>query len=192
MRWRIKNTVTLNEKVRGLRAVGEGLKYLFGRTGALTMATLPIGAFIRSRPELETPDIQFQIFPGSYDSIEARKLDNQPGVTIGVTLLHVEGRGHVHARSSDPKAPPAIWHNMLSTETDRRTAVAGMWAARRLMAAEAVRSYVAFETTPGPDAQDDDAFLEYARQVGASNWHPAGACKMAIDPMAHVDPTFSV
>lgn len=192
MRWRIKNTVTLNEKVRGLRAVGEGLKYLFGRTGALTMATLPIGAFIRSRPELETPDIQFQIFPGSYDSIEARKLDNQPGVTIGVTLLHVEGRGHVHARSSDPKAPPAIWHNMLSTETDRRTAVAGMWAARRLMAAEAVRSYVAFETTPGNGAQDDDAFLEYARQVGASNWHPAGTCKMGIDPMAVVDPTLSV
>ena len=58
-------------------------------------------------------------------------------MTIGVTLLHVEGRGHVHANSPDPTAAPAIWHNMLSTETDRRTAVAGMWAARRLMEAEA-------------------------------------------------------
>ena len=192
MRWRIKNTVTLNEKVRGLRAVGEGLKYLFGRTGALTMATLPIGAFIRSHPELETPDIQFQIFPGSYDSVEARELDKEPGVTIGVTLLHVEGRGHVHANSPDPTAAPVIWHNMLSTETDRRTAVTGMWAARRLMEADAVRPYVDFETTPGPEAADDDAFLEYARRSGASNWHPAGTCKMGIDPMAVVDPSLSV
>ena len=114
------------------------------------------------------------------------------GVTIGVTLLHVEGHGHVHAKSPDPTAAPAIWHNMLSTETDRRTAVAGMWAARRLMEADAVRPYVDFETMPGPEAADDDAFLEYARRSGASNWHPAGTCKMGIDPMAVVDPSLSV
>ena len=57
---------------------------------------------------------------GSAGAVEDRKLDREPGVTIGVTLLHVEGRGHVHAKSSDPKAAPAIWHNLLATETDRR------------------------------------------------------------------------
>ena len=85
-----------------------------------------------------------------------------------------------------------IWHNTLATETDRRTAVTGMWAARRLMEADAVRPYVDFETTPGPEASDDDAFLEYARRSGASNWHPAGTGKMGIDPMAVVDPSLSV
>ena len=196
MRWRIKNAVTLNEKTRGLRAFGEGLKYIFGRRGALTMATLPIGAFIRSRPDLDTPDIQLQIFPGSYASVEDRHLDNEPGVTIGVTLLHVEGRGHVHAKSANPTTPPTIWHNLLSTQTDRRTIVAGMWIARRLMEAEGVYPYVAFETTPGPEALDNDAFLEYARRTGASNWHPAGTCKMGVDPHgvngAVVDPRLSV
>ena len=52
------------------------------------------------------------------------------------------------------------------------------------MEADAVRPYVAFEKTPGPEADDDDAFLEYARRYGASNWHPAGTCKMGIDPLA--------
>ncbi len=196
MRWRIQNTITLNEKVRGLRAVGEGLKYLFARKGALTMATLPIGAFVRTRPELETPDVQFQIFPGSYAKVEDRRLDTQPGLTIGVTLLHLEGRGHVHAKSADPLDAPAIWHNLLATEDDRRTAVAGMWMARKLMQAEAVRPYVAFETTPGPEADTDEAFLACARRTGASNWHPAGTCKMGIDSQgvngAVVDPALSV
>ncbi len=192
MRWRIQNTITLNEKTKGLRAVGEGLKYLFGRKGALTMATLPIGAFVRTRPELNTPNVQFQIFPGSYAAIEDRKLDKDPGVTIGVTLLHVEGRGHVHAKSTDPKEAPSIWHNMLSTEIDRQSIVAGMWMARRMMETEAVRPYVAFEKTPGPEADDDEAFLEHARQFGASNWHPAGTCKMGIDPLAVVDPSLRV
>ncbi len=192
MRWRIKNAITLNEKTRGLRGALEGLKYLFGRTGALTMATLPIGAFVRSHPDLATPDIQFQIFPGSYKAVEDRKLDREPGVTIGVTLLHVEGRGHVHAKSSDPKAAPAIWHNLLATETDRRAAVAGMWMARQMMQTEAMRPYVDFEITPGPEADDDAAFLDCARRTGASNWHPAGTCKMGVDPMAVVDSKLAV
>ena len=37
-----------------------------------------------------------------------------------------------------------------------------------------------------------DAFLEYARRYGASNWHPAGTCKMGIDPLAVVDPSLKV
>ena len=192
MRWRIKNAETLNERVHGLRALGEGLKYYLQRKGALTLPTLPIGAFVRTRPELATPDVQFQIFPGSYKAIEDRKLDNEPGVTNGVTMLRLEGRGHVHAKSADPKAQPGIWHNMLATENDRRTTIAGMWMARRMMEAPAMHPYMSFEMTPGPEAQDDDAFLEYARHTGASNWHPAGTCKMGTDPMAVVDPSLKV
>lgn len=192
MRWRIKNAITLNERVRGFRGFAEGLNYLLRRKGVLTLSTLPVGAFVRTRPELSTPNVQFQIFPGSYKAVEDRKLDREPGVTIGVTLLHVEGRGHVHAKSPDPTASPAIWHNLLATEIDRRAAIDGMWMARRMMQAEAVRPYVDHEITPGPDAGDDEAFLDCARRTGASNWHPAGTCKMGIDPLAVVDPTLAV
>jgi choline dehydrogenase-like flavoprotein len=162
------------------------------RQGVLSMPTLPIGAFVRTRSELAAPDVQFQIFPGTYKAVEDRQLDREPGVTIGVTMLRLESRGHVHAKSSDPKAAPAIWHNMLATEGDRLTTIAGMWFARRMMEAEAFQPYYDFEMTPGPEAADDAAFLEFARRMGASNWHPASTCKMGTDAMAVVDPTLAV
>jgi choline dehydrogenase-like flavoprotein len=192
MRWRVKNAVTSNDRVRGLRALGEGLNYILRRKGVLTMPTLPIGAFVRTREELASPDVQFQILPATYQAVEDRTLDREPGVTIGVTMLRLESRGHVHAKSADPKASPGIWHNMLATEGDRRTTIAGMWMARRMMEAEAMKPYYDFEMGPGPDANDDDSFLEYARQTGASNWHPAGTCKMGVDATAVVDPALAV
>ena len=67
-----------------------------------------------------------------------------------------------------------------------------MWIARRKRDAPAMQPYMSSEMTPGPEAQDDDAFLEYARRTGASNWHPAGTCKMGTDPMAVVDPSLKV
>ena len=192
MRWRVKNALTFNDRVRGLRALGEGLKYIVGRKGVLSLPTLPIGAFVRTRPELASPDVQFQILPATYQAVEDRKLDREPGVTVGVTMLRLDGRGHVHAKSTDPHAHPAIWHNMLATEGDRKTSIAGMWMARRMMEAPAMKPYFDFEMGPGPNAQDDDAFLEYARRTGASNWHPAGTCKMGVDPKAVVDPSLAV
>jgi choline dehydrogenase len=46
--------------------------------------------------------------------------------------------------------------------------------------------------TPGREAADDDAFLEYARRAGTANSHPAGTCKMGVDKMAVVDPQLRV
>jgi len=192
MRWRLKNIHTFNSRVHGLRALAEGMHYLLSRKGVLTMPALPIGAFVRTRPELASPDVQFQIFPGTYKSVQDRKLDREPGVTIGVTMLRLEGRGHVHARSADPKVPAAIRHNLLATENDRRTTVIAMGMARRMMEAAALQPYFDFEMMPGREAADDDAFLEYARREGNSNWHPAGTCKMGVDRMAVVDPQLKV
>ena len=187
MRWRITQPVTINERIRGWRGALTVLSYAFGRTGVLTLPTLPIGAFFKSRPELASPDVQLQLFPGTYENIEARKLDREPGVTIGVTLLRPESRGSVHARSPDPKAPPAIFHNLLSTEYDGRTAVLGMQFCRRLMEAKAMAPYLGVELTPGKQVESDADFLEAAREAVASNWHPTSTCRMGHDRLAVVD-----
>jgi choline dehydrogenase len=98
----------------------------------------------------------------------------------------------VHAQSPDHRAPPAIWHNLLATEGDRRTAVSAMRTSRALMATEAMKPHFEFETTPGPDAQADDELLDYARRFGRSCLHPASTCKMGVDAMAVVDPSLKV
>jgi choline dehydrogenase len=192
LRWRMKNVRTYNDRTHGLSALLEGLNYVLRRKGVLTQPTLPISAFIRSRPELASPDLQLQIFTATYRALRDKSLDRLPGVTIGPTVLRLEGRGHVHAQSPDPAAPPAIWHNLLATETDRRALVTGMRVARKLMAADAMKPYLDHEMTPGETAQTDEELIDYARREGRSSLHPAGTCKMGVDDRAVVDPALKV
>ena len=187
LRWRINANITFNEQVHGWRAVRTALKYMFCRNGVLSMPTLPIGAFVRTREELETPDIQLQVFPGTYENIEARKLMKDPGVTIGVVLLRPESRGWVHARSSDPREAPAIFHNLLATEGDRRALIEGMKITRRLVGAPAMNALRGAELTPGEHISTDEQLLEAARDLTQSNWHPTSTCRMGSDPLAVVD-----
>ena len=195
MRWRLKGKLgTFNERVHGLRALAEGARYFINKTGVLTNPTNPVNAFFRSRPELASPDIQLQFFPGSYRSIRDRTLDKEPGVTLGPTLLRLESRGSVHAKSADPHADPAIHTNVLGTEADRETTIRAMRFTRGLMETAAMRPHYDHEIGPGTNAQTDDELLAYAREIGGSNWHPASTCKMGVDsdPGAVVDTALRV
>jgi choline dehydrogenase len=93
----------------------------------------------------------------------------------------------VRLRSTDPFEAPAMQPMYLSTESDRRTAVAAIWCARAIAAAPAMQPYVRREVKPGPEARDDAALLEFARNSGATIFHPSGTCRMGHDPMAVVD-----
>lgn len=73
------------------------------------------------------------------------------------------------------------------TELDRRTAVAGLKAARAIAASDAMRPYVLREVKPGPAAPTDAELLEFCRNNGATIFHPTGTCRMGIAPSAVVD-----
>ena len=187
MKWRISQSVTFNEQVHGLRALYSGFRYLFSRSGVLSMPTLPISAFTKTRNELATPDLQIQVFPGTYENLEARKLDVDPGVTLGATLLRPESRGWVHIKSNDPKQAPAIFHNLLETEADRSSAVSAMKICRNLMEAAPMQKFYKEELTPGKDIDGDQSLLEAARDLIQSNWHPTSTCRMGKDKNSVVD-----
>jgi choline dehydrogenase len=101
-----------------------------------------------------------------------------------VCQLRPQSRGHVRIRSNDPFEPPEMQPNYLSTELDRRTAVAGLRAARAIAAAPAMRPIIKREVRPGPQAHDDAALLEFCRDNGATIFHPTGTCAMGADPAA--------
>ena len=187
MKWRISQSVTFNEQVHGLHALYSGLRYLFNRSGVLSMPTLPISAFTKTRNELATPDLQIQVFPGTYENLEARKLDVDPGVTLGATLLRPESRGWVHIKSNDSNEAPAIFHNLLETEADRSSAVSAMKICRNLMEAAPMQKFYKEELTPGKDIDGDQSLLEAARDLIQSNWHPTSTCRMGKDKNAVVD-----
>jgi choline dehydrogenase len=151
-----------------------------------------LAGFVRSRAELEGPDLQYHLTPASYSAIRTRDLDHEPGFTIGSYQLRPESRGFIHVVSPEPKAQPRIKGEYLTVDLDRQVTVAGLRIARRLMRTNALRGYVDHEIVPGDGDDGDEALLEFARQAGIACFHPIGTCKMGIDETAVVDPRLRV
>ena len=192
--WRVNQRITLNEDTRGMRFAREVIKYAFTRRGILTF-TAGIGhGFVRSRPELETPDCQFFFVHGSFGDANTRVLEDEPGMTIGVYQCRPESQGSIHIGSPDPFAPPKIRPNFLSQQIDCQALVGGIRLARQVGEADALARYRAYEMNPGPERQSDEELLDYARSTGATTYHVMGTCKMGAvdDPMAVVDPSLKV
>jgi choline dehydrogenase len=137
-------------------------------------------------PESSTPDVQFHFATLSAELAGAQP-HPWPGFTLSVCQLRPESRGTVRIRSTDAFQPPAMQPNYLSAELDRRCAIAGVRLARRLAQTRALRPYVAAEYRPGNELTSDGQLLEFARNYGATIFHPSGTCKMGSDPMAVVD-----
>jgi choline dehydrogenase len=192
MNWRVKLPVTLNEQTRGLAFVKEIIKYYTKRTGVLTFTAGIAYGFVRTRPELEEPDVQFHFAHASYANAQSRVLDKKPGMTLTVYQCRPESKGSIHARSDDPFAAPAIRPNYLADPYDQRVLVDGMKIGRKIIENRVLDKYRDYEMNPGSKIQTDDEWLQFARENGQTTYHVIGTCKMGQDPMAVVDDTLRV
>lgn len=187
MNWRVKGAITLNEQTRGWRLGLAVAEYFARRTGILSLGTGLAHGFVRTRPGLAGPDVQYFFMHASYADAGKRDLDRFPGVTIGVTNLQSQSVGTIHARSADPADAPAIRPNFLSDAEDRRSIIEGMKIARAIMAQPAMAPYVVSEMSPGADVQSDAEWLDFARRNGQTIYHAIGTCAMGQDARAVVD-----
>nr|WP_070958656.1 choline dehydrogenase [Hyphomonas sp. Mor2] len=195
VRFRMKpGSPSVNQQTRGLAMIGEVFKYLTQRKGLLTLSAAHVAAFIKTRPELATPDVQYHILPATMDMQKMTEsgdmeLEKLPGITIAPCQLRPESRGSVHIKSTAHDTHPAIRPNYLSDPLDQQTAVAGLRWARELAEQPALAKYIEHELEPGTGLQSDEELLEYARETGGTIYHPVGTCKMGADgdPMAVVD-----
>src|SRR5580700_8956113 len=178
---------TANEKSRGLPFFGELMRYVFAGTGLLTYAASLVAASVKVLEESATPDVQILFANASFAPGPIRKLDTRPGMTGGMWQMRPLSRGYVEAKSPDPRQAPAINPRYLSHGTDRRCAVGGLRAVRRLFAAPVLAPYLVGEILPGASIQNDDELLHYLRQTGSTVFHATCTCKMGRDPMAVVD-----
>ena len=197
-RFRLKpGNVSVNEQTHGLRFLGEVLNYALRRKGLLTLSAAHVGAFVKSRPDLATPDIQFHILPATMDLqklSQAQKmvLETEPGLTLAACQLRPESKGWVRIKSPDPAAHPAILANYLADPLDQACAIAGLRWARRIAAQPALAAVIDHEMNPGPKLDSDEHLLAFARATGTTIYHPVGSCRMGGDPAAVVDPELRV
>ena len=170
-----------------------GIEYALTRTGPMTMAASLGTGYLKTRPELETPDIQFHLQPFSTDKVGT---GTHPfdAFTASVLQLRPESAGHLELASSNVDDHPIIHPNYLSTQTDCQTIVDGIRVARNIARHEPAKSEIIEEYAPGEAISDDDydGLLNWARDTSTTIYHPTGTCKMGRDDMAVVDPRLKV
>jgi choline dehydrogenase len=168
--------------------------FLFGR-GVATTFPYEGGAFLKSRPGLESPDIQAHFMPALEETanlhwpkfLSKARIEDNHGVTIRVGPVNPESRGEIRLRSARADDSPMIFANYLSTEFDRQTTIAGVRMLREVMAQKAFADMLGKELAPGAALRSDAELSEWLKHAGGTTLHPVGTCKMGRDAMAVVD-----
>ena len=180
--YKVANTRTLNERIHKgmLQKALMGLEYILMRRGPLTMAPSQLGAFAKSDPSYETPNLQYHIQPLSLDKF-GDPLHAFPAITNSVCNLRPTSRGHVAITANDPDTPPVIAPNYLATDEDRRVAADSIRLTRRIMQAPAFQPLRPEEYRPGPQAESEEDLVRAAGDLGTTIFHPVSTCKMGPD-----------
>jgi 4-pyridoxate dehydrogenase len=154
--------------------------YVLG-SGPGTVVPGGLHAFIKTRPELAVPDIEFMFrglpahahlwFPG----IKQMYVD---GYGIRPTLLHPESRGNVTLRSANPQDAVRITYNFFTASSDLPTLREGFKRAREVGYQNALKLFRGRETAPGEDVRTDDEIDAYIKRTATipaapARWAPA-------------------
>ena len=191
------NVKSVNQMSRGWRLGREVLRYAVLRKGLLSYPAAAVAIFCKSRPDVETPDLQYHVLAATYDLAAAagkfgRPLEREPGMTISSYLTRPESRGTIQIRSSDPNIHPDIVPNYLSAPADQMATVQGLRIARQIASRPALKPFIDHELRPGVNLESASELLDYAKTFGNPTYHPVGTCKMGHDDAAVVDPQLRV
>jgi choline dehydrogenase-like flavoprotein len=190
--YRVGGANTLNEVSRSwLHQARAGLEYAIARRGALMMGAAPIGLFVRTRPGLDSPDVQYQFLAGSFVKPGAAMHDF-PACQLTCIPCRPESRGWLRVRSPNPAAPPAIQPNYLATQADKDTLIAGLRIARKVFQSPAMAALVTGEFLPGPATESDADWLDHIAKTAGTTYHPTSTCMMGTHERAVVDPELRV
>jgi 4-pyridoxate dehydrogenase len=168
--------------------------YFFG-TGPGTVVPGGLHAFVKTRPELAVPDIEF-MFRGApadthlwFPGIRPAYVD---GYGIRPTLLHPDSRGEILLRSSDPRDPPRIAYNFFSAPNDLPRLREGFKRAREVAYQAPMDAYRGRETSPGDAVKTDAEIDAFIRRTAITAHHPCGTCAMGTTPDTVTDPELRV
>jgi choline dehydrogenase-like flavoprotein len=168
------------------RCIWNVIEYLLFRQGALASNLFESAAFIKTRPGLDRPDLQF-VYQPARKMLKGSPLPIGHGFVLNPVNLYPRSRGRLSLSGPDPHAPPVIDPNLLADPEDVQPLLQGMAIARRVFSTPAYAKYRAVEVGPGPHRQSEDALNEYIRDIGYTVNHPVSTCRMGNTPADVVD-----
>ena len=172
-------------------AIAFARAYLFG-TGPASAVPLEAGGFLKTRKDLDIPDIHITFVPG-LNLETTRQGQGQHGYLINFYPLRPESRGSITLASIDPDAAPLIDPNYLSAEADRRCMRDGTRLVRQIGETVPLVQRKAKDISPNLDDLANDSSIDAWVQTGANTiFHPVGTCRMGADILSVVDAELKV
>jgi choline dehydrogenase len=185
--YRCKQPVSLNGSLGWFSKLKIGVRWILFKTGLGATNHFESCGFIRSRPGVEWPDLQYHFLPAAmrYDGKEAFDGD---GFQLHVGHNKPKSRGTVHVQSNDPRQAPSILFNYLQHEDDREGFRDCVRLTREIINQPAMDAYRGPEIQPGADVQSDEEIDAFVRQAVESAYHLSCTCKVGVDDQAVVTP----
>jgi choline dehydrogenase len=195
MEFESKRPITFLRQLRFDRVALSTLRWALFGSGPLASQLNSCNVVIRSRPQLDRPDIQFMANPIRFNAqIWFPGIGQRQAHVFwaGIVALHPHSRGWVELKSSEPRELPAVTLNLLSDPADVETLRAGIRAARRIYRTEPQAALTGAELLPGSAIDNDDALDAFIRDTANVAMHPVGTCAMGQGDSAVVDPELRV
>src|SRR5450631_2874179 len=184
-----KEPITLYSSINSWSRALIGARWLLRKDGLGATNHFETCGFIRSRPGIPYPDIQYHFLPMAV-AYDGSSLAQEHGFQAHVGPLRSKSRGWVRLASTNPFDKPRIQFNYLSEPDDWTEMRACVRLTREIFAQAAFDRYRGREIQPGADVQTDEQIDAFIRGKVESAYHPSCSCKMGgpQDPMAVVDP----
>ena len=185
--FKCKQPITLNGKIDLWSKFLIGSRWFFTKKGLGATNHFESCGFIRSKPGIEWPDLQYHFLPA------AMRYDGQAAFDGHGFQVHIGhnkpfSRGSVKVISADPKVHPSIRFNYLEQEADKEGFRDCVKLTREIINQPAFDEYRDGEIQPGEQVQTDEEIDAFVRANVESAYHPSCSCKMGTDKLAVVDP----
>ena len=165
-----------------------GAEWMFLRRGLGASNFFEAGAFLRTRDDVDFPNMQYEFLPLTRRLIK-NKLIPIPGFQVWMDLSRPLSRGSVRLRSTDPADHPLTVFNHLQERQDLQDLVDGIRLMRdRILRQPVWEKYKAVELNPGPDVTSDSELEAFVRSHLSTSYHGSGSCRMGVDHESVVDP----
>jgi choline dehydrogenase len=186
------NQPTLNQQLRPWWGkLWQGMRYVFTRSGPLSLSVNQAGGFVHTRKGLDRPNIQLYFSPLSYTKapVGERPMMNPdpfPAYLLGISNCRVKSEGEINITSSNPREAPKIEPNYLTHKDEVQDLLEGVKLIRKLAQTAQLQAITLDEMSPGIDCKTDAQLIEDIRNNADTVFHPCGTCRMGPDPQDNV------